>query len=112
MNVLVGPNNVGESAAVDALLILLAGHEEPYPRLDIADSYWPEEGEQEGDISFHFVFKDLSHDDEADFIAALQPGADNAMKAHYSSGTPMPILKLISYSQESGNRVPMPARKK
>lgn len=31
LNVLVGPNNVGKSAVVDALRTLLAGHEEPYP---------------------------------------------------------------------------------
>ncbi|CRM34479.1 ATP-dependent endonuclease [Pseudomonas sp. 58 R 3] len=82
LNVLVGPNNVGKSAVVDALRTLLAGHEEPYPRLDIADRHRAKEGEPEGDISFHFVFKDLSHDDEADFIAALKPSADNAMEAH------------------------------
>lgn len=82
LNVLVGPNNVGKSAVVDALRTLLAGHEEPYPRLDIADRHRPKNGEPEGDISFHFVFKDLSHDDEADFIAALQPKADNTMEAH------------------------------
>ena len=82
LNVLVGPNNVGKSAVVDALRTLLAGHEEPFPRLDIADRHRPEEGEPEGDISFHFVFKDLSHEDEADFIAALQPSTDNTMEAH------------------------------
>lgn len=82
LNVLVGPNNVGKSAVVDALRTLLAGHEEPYPRLDIADRHRPKNGEPEGDISFHFVFKGLSHDDEADFIAALQPRVDNTMEAH------------------------------
>ncbi|AZE51958.1 DNA repair protein RecN [Pseudomonas chlororaphis] len=41
LNVLVGPNNVGKSAVVDALRTLLAGHEEPYPRLDIADRHRP-----------------------------------------------------------------------
>ncbi|MFO1759158.1 AAA family ATPase [Pseudomonas aeruginosa] len=82
LNILVGPNNVGKSAVVDALRTLLAGHEEPYPRLDIADRHRPQNGEPEGDISFHFVFKDLSHDDEADFIAALQPRVDNTMEAH------------------------------
>ncbi len=33
LNVLVGPNNVGKSAVVDALRTLLAGHDEPYPVL-------------------------------------------------------------------------------
>lgn len=82
LNVLVGPNNVGKSAVVDALRTLLAGHEEPYPRLDISDRHRPREGEPEGDISFHFVFKNLSHHDEADFIAALKPCADKSMEAH------------------------------
>lgn len=82
LNVLVGPNNVGKSAVVDALRTLLAGHEEPYPRLDVSDRHRPLGGEPAGDISFHFVFKDLSHDDEADFIAALKPCPDKTMEAH------------------------------
>lgn len=82
LNVLVGPNNVGKSAVVDALRTLLAGHDEPYPRLDVADRHRPLEGEPAGDISFHFVFRNLSHDDEADFIAALKPAADKTMEAH------------------------------
>lgn len=82
LNVLVGPNNVGKSAVVDALRTLLAGHDEPYPRLDVSDRHRPKEGEPVGDISFHFVFKDLSLEDEADFIAALKPSNDNSMEAH------------------------------
>ncbi|EAU5320266.1 AAA family ATPase [Salmonella enterica] len=82
LNVLVGPNNVGKSAVVDALRTLLAGHDEPYPRLDVSDRHRPKEGEPAGDISFHFVFKDLSLEDEADFIAALKPSNDNSMEAH------------------------------
>lgn len=82
LNVLVGPNNVGKSAVVDALRTLLAGHEEPYPRLDVSDRHRPLEGEPAGDISFHFVFKDLSLEDEADFIAALKPCAEKTMEAH------------------------------
>ncbi len=82
LNVLVGPNNVGKSAVVDALRTLLAGHDEPYPRLDVSDRHRPAEGDPAGDITFHFVFRDLSHDDEADFIAALKPAADKTMEAH------------------------------
>lgn len=83
LNVLVGPNNVGKSAVVDALRTLLAGQDEPYPRLDVSDRHRPAEGEPAGDISFHFVFCGLSHDDEADFIAALKPSADGkSMEAH------------------------------
>ncbi|WP_036774607.1 ATP-dependent nuclease [Photorhabdus australis] len=82
LNVLVGPNNVGKSAVVDALRTLLAGHDEIYPRLDISDRHRPHEGDPTGDISFHFVFRDLSLEDEADFIAALKPYGDNVMEAH------------------------------
>lgn len=82
LNVLVGPNNVGKSAVVDALRTLLAGHDEPYPRLNVSDRHRPIEGEPTGDIHFHFVFKDLSLEDEADFIAALKPCGDNTMEAH------------------------------
>lgn len=82
LNVLVGPNNVGKSAAIDALRTLLAGHDENYPRLDGSDRHRPHEGEPTGDISFHFVFRDLSLEDEADFIAALKPNGDKTMEAH------------------------------
>ncbi|MDQ2127875.1 MULTISPECIES: ATP-dependent nuclease [Enterobacteriaceae] len=82
LNVLVGPNNVGKSAVVDALRTLLAGHDEPYPRLDVSDRHRPKEGEPAGDISFHFVFRDLSLEDEADFIAALKPCGNDSMEAH------------------------------
>ncbi len=37
LNVLVGANNVGKSAVVDALRALLAGHDEPYSRFDVED---------------------------------------------------------------------------
>lgn len=82
LNVLVGPNNVGKSAVVDALRTLLAGHDELYPRLDISDRHRSHEGDPSGDISFHFIFRDLSLEDEADFIAALKPCGDKNMEAH------------------------------
>lgn len=82
LNVLVGPNNVGKSAVVDALRTLLTGHDEPYLRLDISDRHRSDEGEPSGDINFHFVFRDLSLEDEADFIAALKPCDNNTMEAH------------------------------
>ncbi|WP_414503025.1 ATP-dependent nuclease [Zymobacter sp. IVIA_5232.4 C2] len=82
LNVLVGPNNVGKSAVVDALRTLLASHDETYLRLDGSDRHRPHEGDPTGDISFHFVFRDLSLEDEADFIAALKPNGDKNMEAH------------------------------
>lgn len=82
LNVIVGANNVGKSAVVDALRALLAGHEEPYPKFGVEDRHCPREGEPEGDIDFHYVFRGLVRDDEADFLAALKPGADGQMEAH------------------------------
>jgi len=83
LNVLVGANNVGKSAVVDALRALLAGHDEPYPRLTVDDRHRPATGLPEGDISFHYIFRGLKLDDEADFLAALQPGPDGHLDAHF-----------------------------
>ncbi|HYD95252.1 MAG TPA: ATP-dependent endonuclease [Noviherbaspirillum sp.] len=83
LNVLVGANNVGKSAVVDALRALLAGQDDPYPRFSVDDRHRPREEPPEGDIAFHYVFRDLSLDDEADFLAALKPGADGSMEAHF-----------------------------
>lgn len=82
LNMIVGANNVGKSAVVDALRALLAGHEDPYPRLGDADRYCAPDGKSEGAIEFHYVFQELSHDDEADFLAALKPGTNGQLEAH------------------------------
>jgi putative ATP-dependent endonuclease of the OLD family len=82
LNVIVGANNAGKSAVVDALRALLAGHDDPYPRLTVEDRHRPNEGAAAGSIDFHFVFRDLDHNDEADFLAALQVGNDGLMEAH------------------------------
>ncbi|MDR3418837.1 MAG: AAA family ATPase [Nevskia sp.] len=82
LNVLVGANNVGKTAVVDALRALLAGHEEPYPRLDIDDVHHPKGGAPSGDITFQYIFSGLEPDDEADFLAALKPGTSGTLEAH------------------------------
>lgn len=81
LNVLVGGNNVGKTAIVDALRALLAGHDEPYPRLGEDDVHRPYGGVPSGDIVFEYVFRSLSLDDEADFLAALVPGDLGALEA-------------------------------
>lgn len=74
LNVIVGPNNIGKTALVDALRSLLAGHEDPYPRFTMEDLHRPADGSSvTGPIIFEFVFDGLSHEDEADFIQALIP---------------------------------------
>jgi len=82
LNVLVGGNNVGKTAVIDALRALLAGHDEPYPRLGEEDVHRPQGGNASGDIVFEYVFDGLTLDDEADFLAALVPGAGGDLEAH------------------------------
>lgn len=82
LNVLVGGNNVGKTAVVDALRALLAGYDEPYPRLAEDDLHRPPGGVPSGDIVFEYVFRGLGLDDEADFLAALAPGDSGALEAH------------------------------
>ena len=82
LNVLVGGNNVGKTAVVDALRALLAGHDEPYPRLGEEDVHRPKGGTPSGDIVFEYVFNGLDADDEADFLAALVPDAAGKLEAH------------------------------
>lgn len=82
LNVVVGSNNVGKTAVVDALRALLAGHDEPYPRLGEEDIHRPKGGTSSGDIVFEYVFTGLDADDEADFLAALVPDAAGTLEAH------------------------------
>lgn len=42
LNIIVGANNVGKSAVVDALRSLLAGADDPYPRLTVDDIHMVE----------------------------------------------------------------------
>lgn len=84
LNVLVGANNVGKTAVIDALRALLAGYDEPYPRLDSEDMHRPKGGAPAGDIEFRYIFRDLDVDDEADFLAALKPGDAGKLEAHIS----------------------------
>lgn len=82
LNVLVGGNNVGKTAVVDALRALLAGHEEPYPRFGEEDIHRPNVGVSSGDIVFEYIFSGLTLDDEADFLSALVPNPAGALEAH------------------------------
>jgi len=84
LNVLVGGNNVGKTAVVDALRALLAGHDEPYPRVGEEDVHRPPGGAPAGDIVFEYVFSGLDLDDEADFLAALVPDDKGKLEAHFT----------------------------
>lgn len=81
LNVIVGPNNIGKTAIVDALRALLAGADDPYPRFTSDDIHLPAGGESSGEIRFEYVFRDLSIDDEAEFMHALREDATGKIEA-------------------------------
>ncbi len=81
LDVVVGPNNIGKTAVVDALRALLAGADDPYPRFTCDDIHMPAGGTATGEIRFEYVFQGLSHDDEAEFLHALRDGDDGKIEA-------------------------------
>jgi putative ATP-dependent endonuclease of OLD family len=81
LNVLIGPNNIGKTAVVDALRALLAGADDPYPRFDKDDIHIPKVGMPATEIRFEYVFRDLSLNDEADFLHALRETSDGSIEA-------------------------------
>ena len=81
LNVLIGPNNVGKTAIVDALRALLAGADDPYPRFGKEDIHIPKVGPQATEIRFEYIFRGLSLDDEADFLHALRKNSDGNTEA-------------------------------
>ena len=83
LNIVIGANNIGKTAVVDALRSLLAGHEEPYSRFSVDDIHRPLDGSPlSEDIVFEFVFAGLSLADEADFLPALVPTTAGGFEAH------------------------------
>ena len=75
LNVLVGPNNVGKTAVLDALRALLSTTEEGALRISDSDLHVPSvpNGTKTAHITFHYVFRGLTVDEEADFLSALKP---------------------------------------
>ncbi|ENM5907474.1 AAA family ATPase [Vibrio mimicus] len=84
LNVIVGANNIGKTALVDALRVLLASHEDPYLRITEDDIHKSDDTENDShDITFHFVFSGLDESDEADFLHALVPTSEGRFQAHF-----------------------------
>lgn len=81
LNVIVGPNNIGKTAVVEALRALLAGADDPYPRFTCDDIHIPTSGKAIGEIRFEYVFQGLSHDDEAEFLHALREASGGKTEA-------------------------------
>jgi putative ATP-dependent endonuclease of OLD family len=85
LNVIVGPNNVGKTAVVDALRALLAGYDEAHIRLDVDDIHRPKGHKTgAGPIQFSYIFRDLSKSDEADLMPAVRPGSSGALEAAFT----------------------------
>jgi len=82
LNILVGPNNVGKTAVIDALRGLLNNQDEPGPRLSEDDIYRKKGESPAGAIEFHYVFRGLTLDNEADFLPALVPNTRGELEAH------------------------------
>ncbi len=82
LNIIVGPNNVGKTAVIDALRALLSGHDEPAPRLSVEDIYQSKGAKPAIAIEFHYVFDGMDADDEADFMSALVPNTHGTLEAH------------------------------
>jgi putative ATP-dependent endonuclease of the OLD family len=73
LNVIVGPNNAGKTAIVDALRVLLSANDEGNLRLSILDLHSEQGGPLSPDATFTFVFSGLTLQQEADFMTALVP---------------------------------------
>lgn len=73
LNVFVGPNNVGKTAIVDALRALLSTADEGPIRVDEYDLHVNSAGAKATQITFTYVFRGLTEEEEADFYAALIP---------------------------------------
>ena len=81
LNVIVGPNNVGKTAIIDCLRALLSGQDELPLKLFDEDIHSPKDGGPAGQILFHYTFRGLSADDEADFLHALVPNKSGQFEA-------------------------------
>ncbi len=77
LNVIVGPNNAGKTAVVDALRVLLAASDEGNLRLTELDLHEKPGVPPSPTATFTFLFSGLSEDNEADFMTALVPTKDD-----------------------------------
>ncbi|SFQ41091.1 ATP-dependent endonuclease [Variovorax sp. 770b2] len=101
LNVIIGPNNGGKTAVVDALRVLLSANDEGNLRLTELDLHQPKAGARSTEARFTFAFRGLKTQEEADFITALKPfTAEDATKASYEASF------TIQYTQaELGGRL-------
>ena len=73
LNILVGPNNIGKTTIIDALRALLATEDGTLRLIEDDLHVSPDDSAKAGAINFQYIFRGLSHQDEADFYHALSP---------------------------------------
>lgn len=73
LNLIVGPNNAGKTAIIDALRVLLSSGDEGALRVSDLDLHVKKDGTSVTQSTFSFVFRGLDIKEEADFVQALQP---------------------------------------
>lgn len=103
LNVIVGPNNAGKTAVVDALRVLLLASDEGNLRLTELDLHQKQDSTRSTEATFTFVFRGLTEAQEADFMTALVPVKDAAggiqeykaiFTVQYSQAEPSGRLRL------------------
>jgi len=95
LNIVVGENNAGKTAVIDALRALLSTAEEGTLRLDETDLHQADDGTRATEALFRYVFEGLSLAEEADFAAALQPTGVGTYAAHFG----------VRYTVSNGGRL-------
>jgi putative ATP-dependent endonuclease of OLD family len=110
LNVILGPNNIGKTALVDALRCLLTTHEEPYSRVTIDDLHRSSDPMISTDkIVFKYIFSGLSMEDEADFIQSLVLNCDGTYDAHITiTYTPIEGTDRMRLKRWAGAREDLP----
>lgn len=73
LNVIVGPNNAGKTAVVDALRVLLSNGDEGALRVTESDLHIGPDGTRSPQATLTYVFGGLDMEEEADFLTALKP---------------------------------------
>lgn len=100
LNVLIGPNNGGKTAVVDALRVLLSASDEGSLRLTELDLHQPEAGNRSTEAKFTFLFRGLSEQEHADFITTLRPIASGSTsEERYEACFTVQYLKTDSESR-------------
>ncbi len=81
LNILVGENDSGKSAIIDAIRIVLGTRSESF-RLSVDDFYLPEKGERTTSLLIRCSFADLTDEEEASFIEWCSVAKDGVVTLH------------------------------